>query len=147
MTIVPYSETYFLDVVKLIENFHKEAVGEYDNLIQPEALIQTIKTHGQSGAFLMIVDGVAQGILSGIITKSMLNDRTIFQEVMWYVNEGFRGQGVKLLMEVEKLLKLQGVSIMIMAVLENSKTEKLKKLYTVMGYKLMESHFVRNLEG
>lgn len=145
MTVEPYSDRYFLDVVKLIENFHKEAVCEYDNMLDPDALIETIKAQAGVGTFLMIVDGVCQGVLSGYIMKSPLNNRLIFQEVIWYVNKDHRGSGLKLLKEVENSLKLSNVGIMIMAVLENSKTEKLKALYEKMGYKKMETHYVRSL--
>lgn len=145
MTVEPYSERYFLDIMKLVKSFHAEAVGEYDDLLTPDALIDTIKAQAGPGTFLMIVDGVCQGILHGAITKSPLNDRLVFQEVIWYVNEGFRGNGVRLLKEVEKILKSLGVSIIIMAVLENSKTEKLKQLYEAMGYRKMETHYIRSI--
>ena len=145
MRVETYSDRYFLDVVKLVENFHKEAVGEYDDLFDQNALIETIKSADHSNAFLMIVDETCQGILYGVCFKSPTSGKQIFQEIIWYVNEPFRRYGVKLLREVEKLLKLNGVSIMIMAVLENSKTEKLKIFYERLGYKPMEVHYVRNL--
>lgn len=145
MIVEQYSDKYFLDVVRLIENFHEEAVGEYDNLIDSKAVIESIKAQAGTGTFLMVVNETCQGILHGVFTKSPLNDRLVFQEVMWYVNGPFRGHGVKLLKEVENRLKLAGVGIMIMAVLENSKTEKLKDLYVKLGYKKMETHYIRSL--
>lgn len=144
MTFERYSDRYFLDVVQLVQNFHSEAVGEYDNLFDPEALIETIKANKDSStAFLLIEDEKCQGILFGVSFKAPINDNLVFQEVIWYVNEPFRKHGVKLLKESQKMLKSQGISIMIMAVLENSKTEKLKRFYEALGYKKMETHYVR----
>lgn len=147
MRVETYSDRYFLDVVKLVENFHKEAVGEYDDVFDPNVLIETIRVQSEhpENAFLLIVDGVCQGILFGARFKSPINGKWIFQEVIWYVNEPFRRYGVRLLREAEKLLKSSGISVMIMAVLENSKTEKLKAFYQRLGFKPMETHFVRPL--
>lgn len=148
MTVETYSDRYFLDVVKIVENFHREAVHEYDDLFNADTLIETIKSakaENAANCFLLIVDGTCQGMLYGTRFKSLLNDRIIFQEAIWYVNVAYRSRGVKLLNDVEKILKSQGVSIMIMALLENSKAEKLKQLYARMGYKPMETHFVRSL--
>ena len=145
MRIETYSDRWFLDVVKLIENFHAEAIGEYDDFFSSDAAIETIKTADHSNAFLLIIDEVCQGILYGVNIISPTSGKKIFQEVIWYVNEPFRKYGVRLLREVEKILKSKGVSIMIMAVLENSKTAKLKSFYERLGFKPMETHFVRSL--
>lgn len=143
MHVETYTDKHFLDVVKLVENFHKEAVGEYDELLSPEAVIETIKAADPKTLFLLIIDGVCQGLLYGMISKSLTSGKMIFQEIMWYVNAPFRQYGVSLLKEVEKHLKSEGVSIIIMAVLENSKTEKLKRFYERLGYRPMETHYVR----
>jgi hypothetical protein len=146
MTVEMYSDKYFLDVVTLVENFHKEAVVEYDNLFDANTIIETIKTNKDSGnAFLLIIDGTCQGIIFGMIAKSMLNGKLMFQEIIWYVNKPYRKYGVRLLKHVENMLQLKGVSIIIMALLENSKAEKLKVFYERLGYKPMETHFVRAL--
>ena len=143
-----YSDSHYLDVVRLVKNFHKEAVSEYDNIFDPETLIETIqklKETNSNNAFLLIVDGVCEGILAGFETKSMINGNRIFQEIIWYVNAPYRRHGISLLKTAEKSLKSSGISIMIMAVLENSKTEKIKKFYERLGYKPMEAHYMRSL--
>ncbi len=145
MLIETYSDKYFLDVVKLIENFHKEAVGEYDEVFSVDSAIQAIKCGDPNNAFLLIIDEVCQGILYGVNIVSPTSGKRIFQEIIWYVNKPFRKYGIKLLREVEKRLQSDGVSIMIMAVLENSKTEKLKSFYERLGYKPMEVHYMRKL--
>lgn len=145
MRIETYSERYQDDVAQIIANFHQEAICEYDSSIDSQAVLETIKQADHSNAFLLIIDERAQGILYGTRLRSPVNGRDIFQEVIWYVNPDFRRNGVWLLRKVEKLLKSLGVSIMIMAVLENSKTEKIKSLYERLGFKHMESHYVRSI--
>ena len=145
--IETYQEKYKDDVIQIVRNFHGEAVGEYDNIFDVEALAQTIEDNAQNhhNCFLLILDGRAEGMLFGATFKSLINGKDIFQEIVWYVNEPYRRYGVKLLKDVQNILQSRGVNIMIMAVLENSKTSKLKSFYEKMGFKLMESHFVRSL--
>ena|SRR3990167_1328934 len=146
--IETYSDRYYLDVIKLVEDFHNEAVGEYTGLFDPNVLIENIvklKDGNCHNAFLLITEDSCQGIIAGIECNSLTSKSKMFQELIWYVNKPFRRYGVKLLQEAERRLKLNGIDIMIMAVLENSKTEKLKSLYSRLGYKPMETHYVRNL--
>jgi len=147
MIVENYTDKYLDDVVNIIKNFYNEAVCEYDNMISVDAIVETITNNKQSAenAFLLIVDGHCQGMIFGSRFKSLIGNNQIFQEIIWYVNENYRGYGISLLRHVEKLLKSQGISIMIMAVLENSKTEKIKSFYERLGFKPMETHYVRNL--
>ena len=143
MRIETYTKRYEDDVAKLIADFHLEALNEYDSEISAQAITDTIRQADHSNAFLLIVEEKAVGILYGTRLRSPTNGREIFQEVMWFVDERFRSRGVWLLREVENILKSQGVGIMIMAVLENSKTDKLKALYERLGFRHMESHYCR----
>ena len=148
MRIETYSDRYYLDVMRLVENFHNEAASEYLGVFDAESLINTIKGLKDSNAknaFLLIVDDVCQGIMAGIEFNSMASNRRIWQEVIWYVSPKFRRYGVRLLKKSEEILKSNGFNIMIMAVLENSKTEKIKSFYERLGFKPMEVHYVRNL--
>ena len=147
MRIETYSKAYFGDVARLIKEFHEEAVAEYDGEFNAEAVTETISTGEPANCFLLILDGVCQGLLYGTRFRSTVNGKPIFQEIMWYVSKDYRIYGVKLLKEVEKHLQSEGVSIMIMAVLQNSKTEKLERFYERIGYKPMETHFVKELNG
>ena len=149
-SVETYTDRYFLDIVKLVENFHKESLGEYDEIFDPHALIQTIQamkdTQAQN-AFLLVVNGSCQGILAGAEYKSMMNGKRIFQEIIWYVNVPFRRYGVALLKHAQNILKSNGISIMIMAVMENSKTEKIKSFYERLGFKPMEVHFMKDISN
>ena len=148
MVIEAYSDRYYLDVVKLVKNFHEEAVKEYDKTFDPDTLIDTIqrlKEENSNNAFLLIVDGVCQGLLFGIEYQSLISTGRIFQEVIWYVNEPYRRHGITLLKNAERYLKSVGFTIMIMAVLENSKTDKIKRFYSRLGFKPMEVHYMKEL--
>jgi len=148
INIETYSDKYYSDVVKIVKNFYDEAVKQYDFDMDKDVLADTItklKAQNAGNAFLLIVDDKCEGILAGIEARGFLNKKRIFQEVIWYINEPFRRYGVLLLKNVQALLKAEGFNSMIMAVLENSKTEKIKRLYGQMGFINFESHWVRSL--
>ena len=143
MRIESYSEKWLPDVTCLVERFHAEAVGEYEGMLDKAQILKTIQSADHDNAFLLIINEKAEGILYGTTFMSMTSNKNIFQEIMWYVNQPFRQYGIRLLRDVEKLLKSKGVNTMIMAVLENSKTEKLKRFYGRMGFKKMEEHWIK----
>jgi len=148
MKIETYSDLHYLDVVRLVELFHKEAVSEYVGAFDLNVLINTITGFKESQAencFLLTDDDGCHGILFGVMYKSPASERLMFQEMVWYVEPDYRKYGVKLLREVEKRLKLRQVGTIIMAVLENSKTEKIKSFYQRLGYKPIEVHYARDL--
>lgn len=148
MIIETYTDKYYDDVVEIVKNFYTEAIQYYDIGLDVEVLAETIATLKQTdkgNAFLMIVDGKCQGLLAGVEAPSMLNTKRIFQEVIWYVNETYRMHGITLLKKVEAILRTQGFNKMIMAVLECSKTDKLKAFYEKMGFKKFETHYLKEL--
>ncbi len=148
MIIETYSEKYYSDVVRLIENFHDEAIQYYDEGLDKDVLTNTILAIGQdnsNNAFLLIVDNRCEGILAGIESPALLNKKRIYQELIWYINKPFRKYGVNLLKAVEARLQAQGYNTIIMGVLENSKTKTIKKLYERMGFKLFESQYIKGL--
>jgi len=148
MNIETYSDKYHDDVMTLVDNFYLEAIHYHNTGLDKEVLARTVTNIGQAqggNAYLLIVDDRCQGILAGIEIPNMINKKRIFQELVWYINEPFRRYGVALLKRVQEMLKAQGFEMMIMGVLENCKTEKIKRLYERMGFALFESQYIRSL--
>ena len=140
-----YTDKYRDDLVKVVQNFHDESLKEYDGVCDVETLHNIIDAAKPEDLFLLTVDGKCQGVLYGTTIESHLNQKQIFQEVIWYVNPEHRRSGINLLREVEKILKHRNISIIIMVCLKNSMYEKLCGFYERMGYKALETHFMRNL--
>ena len=148
VTFETYSDKYYLDIVHIVKNFHEDSLKEFDGHFSPEALIETITQLKQTQAdscFLLIVDGKCEGLLAGVSCRSFFNGKPIFQELIWYINKEHRKYGLKLLQKVENELLSRGISSIIMAVMENSMTQRIKDLYVRLGYRPMETHYIRNL--
>lgn len=149
MQIMPYLDKYYDDVLAIVKNFHKEAIQLYDKEYDGRAAqktIEALRTNASTESFLLIIDNKCQGILAGIQAPSFLNGKHIFQELIWYVNPAYRKYGVAMLRYAEEYLRSVGYDTMIMAVIEGSKTEKIKRFYERMGFELFESQYIRNLQ-
>lgn len=144
MRITKYSDVYFDDVLGLVQKFHKEYLSAYFEECQDSFIVQTIKENSDN-AFLLIVDEKCVGVLAGLKINSRFNSEVFFHEIIWYVEKPYGRYGVKLIKEAEKCLKSIGVSTIVMSVLERSKSEKIKRIYSKLGYGLEETHYMRKL--
>jgi hypothetical protein len=145
-SVEEYSEQYHDDIVQIVKNFHEEAVHEYDPSFDPDVVAKTIaRQKDMNNAFLLIVDGKCQGLIAGAEIEQIFGTTRIYQEQIWYVNKEFRRYGIFLLRTVERILQSRGVTIILMGVLENSKTGKIKQFYEMIGYKLFQSSYIKKI--
>ena len=145
MRVKKYTDIYFLDLIRLVEKFHKEYLSDHSSACEPHVIISTIKENAENTFLLITDDDKCVGVLAGIRLQSRLNHDILFQEIIWYVEKPFGRYAISLIKEVEKMLKSSGVSIIMMSVLERPKGEKIKRIYSRMGYKLEETHYMRKL--
>lgn len=144
MTIVGYDDIYKPDLIELVANFYQEALHEYSAPIDEGVLLEAIEKH-KAHIFLLIINDKCEGVIAGVETASPLNCDKVYQEFIWYVNQPHRLNGVRFLMEVQKMLKAQGYAQLIMALMHNSKAEKLQRLYERMGFAPFETHYLKKL--
>ena len=146
MHIEAYSEKYYMDVERLVTNFYEESIKKYDMGLDKDMLHRTIiDVANNKNAFLLIVHDKCEGILAGIEVKGLLNNKRVFQEVIWYVNKSFRKYGIILFNEVQTILKKSGFDNIVMAVFENAQADKIRKLYSRLGFKPFEQHWIRGI--
>ena len=144
MVIERGQEKYYADALQLVRNFYNEALKEYDKTLDEQYLLSNFDKY-KSNAFLLIIEDKCEGILAGLSVTTPLNNQKIFEEVIWYVNKPFRKYGVQMLKEAQKALKEEGYTTMVIALMHNSKTEKLAKFYEGQGFKPFETHYLRQL--
>lgn len=148
MRIENYSDQYKQDVICIIEKFHVLFLQKYDGNIYRRCIEKTLfefSGEQSKNVFLLIIEGKCVGVLAGIEMKSYINEKRIFSEIFWYVDEPYGMFALSFIKQVEMLLKEQGFSIIIMAVLDSDKAEKIKKLYEMTGYQYLETHYMKNL--
>lgn len=144
MIIERGSEKRYAEVLQIVKNFYQEALKEYGTQIDEATLLNNFAKY-QKDSFLLIIDGKCEGLIAGVEVRDPLNNAKVYQEIIWYVNEPHRKYGVFLLNKTLEILKTEGYTSMVMALMHNSKTEKIGKLYERMGFKPFETHYLRNL--
>jgi GNAT superfamily N-acetyltransferase len=100
---------------------------------------------GMMTVFAMKRGGIIVGGLAGLVCPDINNGKKLAVECFWFVNEADRGKGLLLLDAYESWAKSEGCDKMALIHLEDSFPDKLKKLYERKGYKLVESHYVKEI--
>ena len=104
------------------------------------------KSYIESGNAVVIAafDGtVITGALGAILCPDMFNGDTVAVESFWYVLKKYRGNGMRLLFKFEDWAKERAARIA-MIHLEHLHPTELRKLYERLGYRHVESHYVKD---
>jgi hypothetical protein len=144
MRIERYSDEYRDDIQRLVIDFHKESLEEYGMKFDQKALIGTIDAIKDS-AFILILDGKAEGMLAGKEVTTPAGEGKFWHEVVWFVNKAHRKYGIKLFNVVKEVLKAEGFTAIVMVYMHNSKSDKLHRFYTRMGLIPMETNYIGRL--
>jgi ribosomal protein S18 acetylase RimI-like enzyme len=94
-----------------------------------------------------IVNNEAAGIIGGCIVPCLFTGDSIAVEQYWYVLPEFRkGRlGLSLLSAFESEVKRRGAKRCYIGNLAALNNDKMKRLYKLLGYKELETHFVKPL--
>ncbi len=90
-------------------------------------------------------EGKLLGCLGALFTEDINDGELVATESFWFVTGEQRGQGIKLLLSFLTYARQRGVSRVIMMHLFNKNAEQVAKLYTRIGFKPVETHFVMSL--
>lgn len=97
---------------------------------------------------ILLVDEGVKGAIGGIIYPHFFNTRSfVCQEVFWWVSEDERksGLGGKLIKAFEEKARKKGASRIGMICILNDETSGLDDYYRKLGYRELESTFVKEL--
>ena len=146
LTVRPVEEKDFDSALKLLKEFQAESLDAY-NLLCNDKIALSIMPKFIGSSFVLETDNAIVGVIAGIIVTYPLNDEKIYHEQIWYVNKTYRKYGIKLYLKPEQYCKKNNIKKIIMVSMANSKTQKLEEFYKRLGYKLLESHYIKNLNG
>jgi len=144
MRIERYEDKYHDDVRRLVMDFQDESLEEYGITFNDTALENTIEQL-KTQAFLLILDGRCEGVLAGREVYTPAGADKVWHEVIWFVSKHYRKYGLRLLSAAKAILKAEGFTAIVMVYMHNSKSDKLHRLYTRLGYKPMETNFIGRL--
>jgi len=133
-----------LALLALLKQFQEESLSHFGTKIEDDYALRMIDGSIQN-SFVAEKEGKVVGVMSGIFTTELITKRKIFQETIWFMDKEYRKYGIKLYRHVENWVREQGCEAMLMGCLSNSKFDKLVKFYEKIGYKHLESQFMKEL--
>lgn len=89
-----------------------------------------------------------KGIIVGIVSPSFLEPQHyLASELVWFVEPEHRNgtTGIKLLKEFERLAAERGAKRLQMVCLESMTPDVVGKIYTKLGYNLVEHHYLKEI--
>jgi hypothetical protein len=148
MNIKHYDPKWLNDVTELIEKFHAQFFQKYDPVLDPaeiEKAIVEYEGEKSKNSFLLIEGDKCVGIISGIEIWHRGNNKRVFSENFFFVDQPYGRYAVWFIHQVERMLRSQGYDMFVMSVLEGEKAGKVKRMYDNLGFKFIESHYLKNL--
>ena len=103
----------------------------------------------QGVAVVMVLekDGEMIGSLGFIKYPDIHSGEQMIVETFWFADPKKRGYGIKLLNAFENYAREHGINKIAMIHMMDSYPEQLERLYLKRGYRLIEKHYVRYLNG
>ncbi len=102
-------------------------------------------TRAGSGIVLVSdTDGVLNGAIGGLAYNDLNDGARVLAEAFWFTTKGARGAGLALLKGMEAWCRASGIKRIHMIHL-HSLNERLGRIYERMGYRLVESAYVKDI--
>ena len=100
------------------------------------------------GGILVLRDGhgAIRGGLGYIVAEDLHAPIKMAIETFWFVPPTCRGEGVTIVVAFEEMARINGCGKAAMIHMEDSHPEELELLYRRRKYKLIERHFVKEIE-
>jgi len=138
-------ETDIEDGLELIKEFTEESLKDYGaGAVNPEQIKAVFKLC--IGSTLVVEkDGLIVGTVAGIVNNFPSDGSKVYQEIIWYVSKAYRKYGVLLFRKLEEFCRAKGIKHIIMIHLANLKAAKLDRFYTRLGFKELETHYIKTL--
>jgi len=133
-------------VLELLKEFHAESLDAY-KLYLNEQVTTLLMEKFYATSLVLDIQGKIVGVLGGMVTTYPLNQELIYQELVWFVSKRYRMYGISLFNSLEDYCRKNNIKKIGVALMANSKADKLERFYQLMGYEYLEKHFIKNLAG
>lgn len=136
----------FPRLCELGENFYAEMKisGKFSSEHFTDSWALLAKT-GVGELWVLECDNRVLGSVGFIAVSDINSGEKVASELFWFMDPLARGQGKALLEKFEARAKELGCARMLMIHLAGPRSETLSRLYERRGYKLLESHFVKEI--
>jgi GNAT superfamily N-acetyltransferase len=144
-----YNVTRVIDNVERIKWGVVEFAKSIDVDCDPDQYIRQWNIFIQTGIgklWCLDKDGIIIGGIGGIVVPDILTGKSMMVELFWYVTPEHRNRGILLFNTMEEYVDIHSLK-WAMIHMERSMPDKLKLFYTKRGFRLLETHWIRDAKG
>lgn len=136
----------FLRLCELGSDFYAEGQipGRFVPRVFSDSWTQLINA-GIGEIWVLVRDESICGAIGFIATKDPCDGEMVASELFWFMDRTARGRGTVLLDKFEERAAQLGCKRMLMVHLASLRGETLSHFYQRRGYKLLESHFIKEV--
>jgi GNAT superfamily N-acetyltransferase len=135
--------------VKLAEKFHAASpmhgAIDFDSKGYAEFYVSSLQNESM-GIWLAEIENKVVGIVGAIAYPLYFNPNAlVVQELWWWLDPAFRGEGNKMFKQIELWAKERNASALFMIALEDDRAAKMEKVYQRAGFKPIERTFMKKV--
>ena len=149
MKVIKAEPIYVHDFIELVQRFIELGVDEYDFGFKRNDAESTYFLWVRSQIAFLLMDGKKViGVFAGISAPHFFDYSTFFfHESMWFVLPEYQGQGggAMLYRAVHNECIKLGIKKIVMGHTYGFKPGSFEKLYKRMGFRKLETHYVKDL--
>jgi len=142
--VMGWHPSFLEDIRRMCQSFSDESLNAYDLGVTEQRMNELIEIC-KDITYYLLVDNKPVGVIAGVLVNNMTNGKPAVQEVIWYVEKGYRSHGRLLLEALEEGAKDLGAESIVMGLMCNSMQDRLDKFYTRLGYKKFEVQYIKEL--
>ena len=128
---------------EMLADLAKITIQRYGMEFDPNGL-NAFKAPMINSSFVVEHEGRIVGLLAGQLTTNPATNELMYQEMVWYIEDGHRGQGLKLLTHAQEYCRNNNVKFFIVGHMGNL-NERLGTIYKRLGFDVLEIQYIKEL--
>jgi hypothetical protein len=132
------------------ENYSDKALAAYNTIIDREKVKAAVLSLVKSNTVYVAIQGMEEkeeiiGVMIGTLTQTLFSNDLIYSSMFFFMDERFRKYAEGFIKQLEIELRKNKVSKLIIGNPELNNADKMERFYKIMGYKKLETHYMRDL--
>jgi len=133
-------------VMDFAEHYPFEVVQAYGSEINKTILAQTVeKLINMKGIYIACIKGIPMAVMAGASVPSFFSVDILYNMLFFVVHPDYRRHTAKVINSVERAVFKTGVDKIILANFEQNNGEKIDRYYRILGYKVLETFYYKQV--
>jgi len=132
-------------LLEIIHELHKDCLDKF-NVFCNDDITRNRMEEMFDTSLVLTVDDEVIGTIAGFITAHIVGNTPVVHEMIWFVTKEHRGHGFMLLKEFENMCREMKIPQLVLTGNGSFKHSQFRDYCFSLGYKRLETHYIRTLE-